>query len=293
MLSTRTRLLVYTPYTLTSYPAALYWSDVLLMLNKYNQCASTLIKEHLIPCMTSLGLLSGFDSSFFFCLSVHFLKLTVPPLFVLGRYQTSIYGSTALTPREAGQASCQYSVTSIADQKCKIKTLKQWHQFSASSYLSCDHWETQKCFYFPTKNLNSKYGKKQIKLPPCWNNRSAHRALIVLLNKGSKNSNCSITSSRPLYEPVLFCRRLKGNPVMQVFSLISLAKRKRSPSAYHFELIFNISNLGWGRNGFNLLIQGSLLESALFLVWVGRMSPNDQTVALLKAVTSSFWISLN
>lgn len=65
--------------------------------------------------------------------------------------------------------------------------------------------------------------------------------------------------------------RTKGsfisNIVIQVFGLISLAKKKK-----RFPLPTTL-NLG-----FNLLIQGSLHESALFFkVWVGRMNPNDQT----------------
>lgn len=64
--------------------------------------------------------------------------------------------------------------------------------------------------------------------------------------------------------------RTKGsfisNIVIQVFSLISLAKKQQSPLPTTLNL------------GINLLIQGSLHESALFFkVWVGRMNPNDQT----------------
>lgn len=62
-------------------------------------------------------------------------------------------------------------------------------------------------------------------------------------------------------------------------------QKETIPSATHFKLVLK---------GFNFLIQGSLHESALFFkVWVGRMSPNAQTVAPLKTVTSLIRTSLN
>lgn len=120
---------------------------------------------------------------------------------------------------------------------------------------------------------------------------SAHKALIVPPNQVSKHSSCSTSTPRPLYEPVLFFRHSK---VTQVFSLISLAKRKQSPLPTTLNSYSIFQTQGEKGRGFNLLIQRSHLERALFFkVWVGRMSPSDQTVAPLEPVTSSIRISLN
>lgn len=69
------------------------------------------------------------------------------------------------------------------------------------------------------------------------------------------------------------------------FQFDQLAQKETIPSADHLELVLK---------GLNLLIQGSLHDSALyFRVWVGRMIPVDQTVAPLKRVTSLIRTSLN